>query len=333
VIVNPTPTANAGADAFVCQGSSTQLTANNLSGATYNWSPPSGLNNAGIMNPVATPPATTTYTVTVTNAGGCSATDMVTVTVNNNPTPSLTSQDAVCGDDDGQITATPTGSNFMYTLNGGTPQSSPMFTNLSPGTYTITVTDAAGCTGTQTTTVGQVNNANASFTASPLTGQVPLPVNFTNNSTGANNYFWDFGNGSSTTTQNGSATYTTGGTYQVMLIVYNNNTTCADTAMVTIIAEELVEVEIPNVFTPNGDGKNDIFVLTSKGLSQVNGEIYNRWGKRVSEWSGSPSNGWNGKTDGGAEAQDGVYYYIISTVAGNGDVKEYKGFVQLIRSK
>jgi gliding motility-associated-like protein len=332
VIVNPTPAANAGADAFVCQGGSTQLTANNLSGATYNWSPPSGLNNAGIMNPIATPPATTVYTVTVTNAGGCSATDMVTVTVNNAPTPSLTSQDAVCGDDDGQITASPVG-NFFYSLNGGSPQTSPVFTNLSPGTYTITVTDTIGCTGTQTTTVGQVNNANASFIASPLTGQVPLPVSFTNNSTGANTYYWDFGNGSSTTTQNGSAIYTTGGTYQVMLIVYNNNSACADTAMVTIIAEELVAIEIPNVFTPNGDGKNDMFVLKSEGLSQINGEIFNRWGKRVSEWSGSPSTGWDGKTDSGAEAEDGVYYYMITTISLGGDVQEHKGFVQLIRNK
>ena len=77
--VNPNPTANAGSDAMICAGFSTQLSASG--GSTYAWTPSTGLSNPAISNPVANPAATTTYTVMVGDGNGCSAKDAVVITV------------------------------------------------------------------------------------------------------------------------------------------------------------------------------------------------------------------------------------------------------------
>jgi len=98
ITVNPLPIANAGSDVAICAGVSTQL--NGSGGTGYSWSPVSGLSNAGIANPVATPTATTAYILTVSNAGNCIAKDTVVVTVNPitpSPTVSIsTSNTTIC---------------------------------------------------------------------------------------------------------------------------------------------------------------------------------------------------------------------------------------------
>ncbi|MEZ4960201.1 MAG: HYR domain-containing protein [Saprospiraceae bacterium] len=90
VTVNPNPVANAGQDMTICEGQSAVIggapTASGGSpGYTYSWIPASGLNNSGVANPVASPVATTNYTVLVTDVLGCTATDVMTVTVNKVP--------------------------------------------------------------------------------------------------------------------------------------------------------------------------------------------------------------------------------------------------------
>jgi gliding motility-associated-like protein len=89
---------------------------------------------------------------------------------------------------------------------------------------------------------------------------------------------------------------------------------------------ELVEVEfeviIPNVFTPNGDGMNDLFVLN---FPYEKVEIYNRWGQKLFE-SNNNEAFWNGRTTSSNEVPEGTYYYIITAKE-----KTYKGFIQLLR--
>jgi PKD repeat protein len=136
-------------------------------GYAYSWSPVTGLNNPNVSNPVAKPAVTTTYTVTVTDANGCQATDAITITVQ----PVLTVS-AVA--DDNIISTCPTSvSNLTATASGGeelagggyiwswapsaglsaTDIPNPVAKPASTTTYTITVTDANGCTATNTVTV------------------------------------------------------------------------------------------------------------------------------------------------------------------------------------
>lgn len=117
-------------------------------------------------------------------------------------------------------------------------------------------------------------------------------------------------------------TYQKEGIYQVMLI-HSNPFGCVDTIYAQ--HEVLFEAEVPNVFTPNGDGVNDVFRIPgAESLREFNCEIYNRWGRKVYEWS-NPDDGWDG--DG---YSDGVYFYIVTGKrAGNEDFLE-QGTVTLV---
>lgn len=330
ITVNTVPTATTSSNVTICNGGSTILTAGG--GGTYLWSPAAGLSSTTSATPTATPATTTTYTVTVSN-GFCTNTASVTVTVNNILSmATATTTDATCGDADGSVTAgavTGGSSPFSYSLNGGPQQTSTTFTGLASGSYTLMVTDAAGCTTTQTVTVGSVLGVNASFSASPTSGVSPLSVNITNTSTGASNYIWDFDNGTGSILTNPSTVYNANGTYTILLISYNGSLACADTATLTIEVFDQALMTVPNVFTPNGDGNNDMFVVISTGVKELSGTIFNRWGNKIYEWSGNPGLGWDGKHNG-KDAEDGTYYYIIKAIGF--DDKEYDatGFIQLI---
>jgi gliding motility-associated-like protein len=332
ITVNPVPVATAGADVSICNGGSTTLNA--TGGGTYFWTPAGSLSSSTSATPVATPSATTQYIVTVSTAAGCTAQDSVTVTVSNSMTiaPAVVT-DETCANNDGSITVgaiTGGTAPYMYSLNGGSAQSAGTFAPLSQGAYTVVITDALGCTSSQTAFVGQLININASFTATPPSGPKPLSVNFTNTSTGATSYIWDFGNGSSSFSTSPSTVYANNGTYTVTLYA-DGGFPCIDSATFTIIVLEESIVAIPNIFTPNGDNRNDVFTITTKssGVSEINGTIFNRWGKKIYEWNGDAHSGWDGKVNGSV-AQDGTYFYVMTIKSTDGTETEAKGYVQLL---
>jgi hypothetical protein len=138
VTVNAAPDVNAGQDQSVCEG--TSVTLNGAGATSYTW-------NNNVQNGVPfTPTVTQTYTLTGTNAVGCSATDQVTVTVNQAPTVSLGQDTVVCENNfPYQITATGTpGATYSWD-NGSTGNPISVAT---AGLYTVTVTDNNGCTST-----------------------------------------------------------------------------------------------------------------------------------------------------------------------------------------
>lgn len=148
ITVNTAPVSNAGTDANFCIGGSTTL--NGAGGVSYAWTPTTGLSDAAINNPVATPAATTTYTLTVTDANGCTDTDDVIITVNPLPNASAGPDVPVC-----------IGSSVTLQASGGTQYAwspttdlsnpniaAPVCTPSAAITYTVTVTDNNGCVST-----------------------------------------------------------------------------------------------------------------------------------------------------------------------------------------
>jgi gliding motility-associated-like protein len=168
----------------------------------------------------------------------------------------------------------------------------------------------------------------SSFQANPLSGVAPLTVNFTNTSTGSINYNWNFGDGQTSINTNPNNIFTTNGTYTVSMVASNG--ACNDTSSVIVIVEGGVLLEIPNVFTPNKDGLNDVFLIKVNGAKYVTLQIYNRWGLLLNESKGS-NIGWDGRTTSGIEATDGTYFYIVKAVGFDDKEIEKYGFVNLFR--
>ena len=148
---------------------------------------------------------------------------------------------------------------------------------------------------------------------------------------------WDFGDGTTSSDSMPFHTYDEIGTYDITLIV-RSGLECLDTLVIPVdVVEGLI---VPNVFTPNNDGWNDVFDVRTSAVGPFKIEIYNRWGNVVFE-TVSPQISWDGTTAAGVEASAGTYFYVISKAemtTGNPinnelDNFNYKetGWLQLIR--
>lgn len=229
-----------------------------------------------------------------------------------------------------------------------------------PGYYSVTIFNTVnGCSSTNTVLVTP-GYLNVGFTPNPSEGFAPLSVNFDNTtalgslSSGTVYTTWTYGNGltytasgtsvsySNTGAPNGSTIYQSAGTYTVTL--YVNQITggplapgmppnaCNATATAVIRVELPSELEIPNVFTPNGDGVNDVFFLQTTNLTEITCLIYDRWGVKMYDVTSDKGNiGWDGKTFGNKDVPAGTYFYIIKAKGKDAKDYEYKGTVTLFR--
>jgi gliding motility-associated-like protein len=324
ITVNPSPTVNAGIDQAVCQGGSVTLTA---SGAqSYSW-------NNGVINGVPfIPGSTTTYTVTGTNANGCQGTDQVIVTVNPLPDVNAGMNQTICLGSNVILSAT--GASTYVWTNG--VQNGVGFTPaLGVNTYGVTGTNANGCQASDTVVITVIPVPVSDLGSnSVLSGYPGLVVEFTNSSTNANSYSFNFGNGGSYNTTNVSntpeSTYQTPGTYTVILTAGNG--ICQDTSQLQVIVIPFppMTVVMPNIFTPNGDGNNDVFFLRVENAVSLEVTIVNRWGNNMANFSGI--NGyWDGKVNGGL-AEEGVYFYNYTATGLDGTTQTGQGNVQLMRN-
>jgi gliding motility-associated-like protein len=213
-----------------------------------------------------------------------------------------------------------------------------------PGEYGVTVTNTVN--GCRTTGAYQVisGSLNTDFIPSTEFGYSPLSVTFNNTSTssagtGSMIGTWSFGNGSVlTNTYNASgsssmtpnATYTAAGTYSVLLSVTKG--TCKGTKVKIIVVEVPSKLEVPNVFTPNGDKVNDVFRLIAASLNEISASIFDRWGNKVYEVvSGTGNIAWDGKNQFGKECPSGTYFYMIKATGKDGQEYDLKGNVTLFR--
>ena len=178
---------------------------------------------------------------------------------------------------------------------------------------------------------------NATITASD-TGATypPFTVIFTGNTMPVSTYnyiynididgVWDQGNAVNTDPFN--ITFTNAGANEITFFIEDiSNVGCYDTVTMTIHVQGL---DIPNVFTPNGDGVNDLFVVDNHGMGTLNMLIFNRWGAKVYEWN-TTQTAWDGTALDGEDVADGVYFYILTAVGEDGHPYEERGNITLIR--
>lgn len=305
---------------------------------TYTWTTSGTGNISG--NSSTTMPTVTgagVYTLTVLNTiNGCFSTSTVNISSNVNlPTAVSAGTDILLPCDSGSVTlnGVSTSVNVSYMWFGPNSYSftGQNSTNVeTAGTYTLVVTDTiTGCSVIDTVSVID-QSVQASFTSNPTSGVAPLIVNFTNTSTGAATYSWDFNDGNTSVLVNPTNEFLNTGTYTVVLIALNSAGTCSAIATSVITVEDPFLLEIPNVFTPNSDGTNDIFTIKSKGIKEISLQIFNRWGQKMYEFSGAKA-AWDGLTPSGTIVPEGTYFYFVKATGFDNNVTEKQGTVNLFR--
>jgi gliding motility-associated-like protein len=294
----------------ICIGGSTTISVNPTGGAppyTFNW-----LNGPGNTNSLTVNPSvTTTYSCVVGDACGNQAdTGLVTVTVNPTPTISF-SGDNLNGCSPVCVNFTPLSNPPVATCfwqfgDGDTSiLGLPNHCYINPGPYNVTldVVDINGCVNT-TTSMAYITvfpDPVAAFTIlTPMpTTMEEANVGFDNLSTGGDTCHWDFGDGNlmtDITCGDVVNMYDDTGGYYVTLIVVNQYG-CADTTENAVVIVPEATIYVPNTFTPNGDGKNDIFYAYGEYVEDFHMYIFDRWGNLIFE-STDITKGWDGRVQG-----------------------------------
>ena len=209
----------------------------------------------------------------------------------------------------------------------------PTFTFPATGTYNVRLIaiDTSTCNKQDTSayftiTVFPIPTANFSWTPNPP--QVNALTRFTNLSSGANRYLWNFGDGESSTVFAPTHQYNATGTFQAKLYAFNA-ADCVDslTQDVPILIVPLLDV--PNAFTPGRFGENGVITVKGFGIGTMNWKIYNRWGQVVFA-STDRTQGWNGLFKGALQPMD-VYTYTLDVVFTDGQKIRKTGDISLLR--
>lgn len=225
-------------------------------------------------------------------------------------------------------------STYFWDNSLGTGQSHSI-TPLNTTTYIVTGTDVNGCSDTSSVTI-TITPGTIADAGSDITLCEGDPVNLNGNTptiAGETGLWTTSGIGTITTPNNPSTTVNglTVGSYSFSWTI--SNAACPpSTDLVNIIVDacEPSVLIIPNVFTPNGDGSNDIFTVDGTNLVSVNCEIFNRWGQKMYSWD-NVNGSWDGRTTAGAVVPDGTYFYIINAEGVDGTEYFKKGTFSLIR--
>jgi gliding motility-associated-like protein len=224
--------------------------------------------------------------------------------------------------------------------------SPPTFTNTLYGpvatTYQITITEMeSGCELDTSVTIPFFPNVTAYFTPNPngpcLLESDPV-AEFIDLSQGAARGTWDFGDGTTAEYVYGvypTHEYPDTGTYTVTLYVENELGTCTDEFEFDVCVQPEFKLWIPNAFTPDGDGLNDLFEIVSSGIVEFEFEISSSWGTKIFKMHSIEDPFWDGTYKGEPVQQDRYLYEVIAKGRHLGGVKFFKGsgHIHVIRSR
>ncbi len=339
VSVYPLPTPTLSSNSPVCVGGTLNLLGGG--GNTFSYSGPNGftstLQNPSITN--VTSAANGVYTLTAINFG-CSASVTLSVSIFSSNAGTLT-----VSDNEKCIPFCPS---FSINTNGLPANTATLNVNGqlftgNPVNYCITTAgnytansifkDANGCINTSTIVVTGYPKPDADFIFSPLKPVENIDeVIFTNTSTGINqiawNWFFNDNNGFTSINQNTFYLYQTAGAYPVAMIV-KNVWGCADTVVKIVTIGNEYTFYVPNAFTPDGDGINDVFYPKGTGIIKYELMIFDRWGELLFTTKDFYK-GWDG-TYKGMSCKTDTYTWKINVNDSEGRNREYVGHVTLYK--
>jgi len=265
---------------------------------------------------------TSAGTYSVSSSNTCFAVSS-TITIVNGifPVASIVGDSILCNNEIISLTAS---GGDSYVWSNGNNSSISSFS--SGGQVYVLATNGCG-TDTAFFTISNYS-LSASFTSDYIYGSdVPIDVIFTNTSTNATTYNWNFGNGNSSIIENPTNTYTTNGTFIVTLTASNEH--CSDTYETELIFETPNGVFVPNVFTPNNDGTNDVFKIEGENIAALYAEIFNRWGEKLFSWD-NVTGSWDG-TYKGNKSSDSTYFYVAKIVWQDKSEEAIRGHITLLK--
>ncbi len=328
VTVGQSPILNAASSASVScnggnNGSASVSIASGTPNYTYQWS--NGQSTSAATNLTAG-----NYSVVVIDASGCSSTQTVTIAQPLAITATVSSTVASCNSNDGIATVSVTGGILPYSYLWNNGQTSQTATALSAGNYSVTITDANGCT---LVSVVNIVSANGPTAVASGTTTIQVGSSVTLNASGGVSYIWSPGYGlNDSTLANPTASPSVTITYCVIVM---DTSGCVDSACITVyVLPEPIQcgkLYIPNAFSPNGDGENDEFKVYINPLCVIEFKlvIYSRWGEKVFE-SDNILQAWDGALRGGVE-NTAVFDYYCKIILTTGDEIKTKGNVSLLR--
>ena len=302
--VIPKPLVNLGNDTTICHLGSITLNAGNA-GSTYLW-------NTNATTQQINVSTNGNYWVKVNN-NGCVGGDTINISfipLNVN----IGNDTTICEGDNITLNAANTGSAYLWNTGVATQTISAG----TAGNYWVNVTNG-NCTGSDTININVAQKPIVNLGNDTI--MCPGDLVVLSAGAGFSSYLWSDGSTQPTLNVNNPGTYT----------VTVSNSGCKATDQI-VIAECNSDIWVPNVFTPNGDGKNDTFHPVCTNITDISMYIYNRWGNQIYEGTGATLE-WDGKYQG-TTCPDGVYYFLIKyTQKDNGHTtqKQLHGSVTLLK--
>lgn len=329
----------------ICSGQTTTLfyTGSSTSTSNYLW----GVGAGGIVSGNGQGPITAqinasgfdTLSLIVSENGCISATTFHIVLVHPLPLVNLSAQPhSACDSLQTTLVTTTPGVNYLWSLGDGTSASTTSVQHFYPnGVYDVSliVIDNNGCTDTLTIPgyIKVLPTPTAAFTYNPTTDSAidlsGASINFINLSNNATSYVWNFGDGQTSTYDNPTYLYTDTGRFFVLMYAINE-LGCHDSASAGyFIIQPNPEFFIPNTFTPNNDGVNDVFKVYGRRVAKVDINIFSRIGERLYSIH-NIDEGWDG-TFQGTNLNTGVYVYSGVIQFDSGKKKKVKGDITLLK--
>ncbi len=337
-------------DTLICWGDTNyvELLIEGGDGGPYEflWSPTLGLNNAAVQFPIADPKTTTTYTAVVKD--GCEQELVFSTVVNVRdlpPTPQITT-DTICSGEKAYLRGMPIADSLMvhwYNFPTRVEQLWPIFTgeffptpNLTSSTiFWLDTEDTSRCRSPRIPVVVLVNPLpEVDFEVYPNPLELPTAIASFIPSfkgiIGISSWLWDTGDGFFSIDSLPTQQYNLEGEYTISLTAVDSNG-CVGSMLKDkhLIVEKPLIINVPNAFSPNGDGVNDFFSAGTLFLQDLVVEIFDRWGNKIYQ-SNNPFFRWDG-TVGGESLPEGVYVYTMNGHDAQGVPVARNGSITLIR--
>ncbi|RYF84171.1 MAG: gliding motility-associated C-terminal domain-containing protein, partial [Chitinophagaceae bacterium] len=336
ITINPSPVVTATPSLDLCRGNTVQLNA--IGAASWQWLPLQGMSCYNCASPVASPSITTPYVVEGKNSFGCADYDTVVVTVIQPLQMTVSPDDSICIGQSTNLLVSGAAS-YNWTPAAGlnsTTISNPTANPAVTTRYRVVGYDGFNCftdTAFVTVAIGQYPTVNLGPDQTLATGTL-LPLNSVITNGPIRNWVWSpVTNLSCATCPRPIAEIKKDITYTVT-VTTPYGCAASDTISIKTFCKD-GQVFIPNAFTPDGDGVNDLLVVRASGIVMVKYfRIFNRWGDLIFERANFKPNdlasAWDGRVRGVVSGPE-VFVYTCEVMCENGTSYTYKGNVSIIK--